>query len=103
MKNSDQLGRNGRRKRGGRGRRLKKNRRIGMGWHSGERRSRRIQRNDGVGGRQPGLRELRQAFSVGRKGPKGSGATVDPFIHPLKNISQGDPELALKTRSLIIF
>jgi hypothetical protein len=53
VKNSVQLGRDGSRKGGGRERRLKKNRRIGMGWCSGERRSGRIQQSDGVGGRQP--------------------------------------------------
>ena len=66
------------------------NRRIGMGRRSGERRSGRIQRSDGVGGRQPGLRALRQASLVGRQGPEGKGATVDPFSHPFKNSSQ-DP------------
>jgi hypothetical protein len=44
-----------------------KNRRIGMGWRSGERASRIIQRSDGVGGRQPGLRALRQASLVVRE------------------------------------
>jgi hypothetical protein len=48
---SGQLDRDGRRKSGGRGRRQKKNtsRRIGMGWHNGERASGRLQRSDGVG------------------------------------------------------
>ncbi len=52
VKNSGQLGREGRRKRGGRGRRLKKSRRIEMGVAQpgrGERGSGRIQRRDGVG------------------------------------------------------
>ncbi len=46
---------------------------------SGERGNGRIQRSDGVGGRQPGLRALRKASLVGREGPEGKGATVDPF------------------------
>jgi hypothetical protein len=88
VKNSVQLGRNERRKRGGRGRRPKKKRRIGMEWRSGERRG--VQQSDGVGGRQPGLRALRQASLVGRQGPEGKGATVHLSSHPFKNSSQ-DP------------
>ncbi len=93
MKNSGQMGRDGRRKRGGRGRRPKKNRNIGVtpvGWRSGERARGiwRIQRSDGVGGRQPGFRALRQASLVGRQGPEGKGVTLDPFSHSFKNSSR---------------